>query len=240
MRIAVVSDIHGNLTALEAVVKSLRDSAPDLVLHGGDLAEGGARPVEVIDRIRSLGWHGVVGNTDEVLWAPERLEDMARRSPKLRPLMTCIGEIVAATCEWLGADRVAWLQTLPQVKHCGPLALVHASPNDVWRAPLGTASDAELESVYSVLNAPIAVYGHIHTPFVRPCGGITVANSGSVGLPYDGDSRASYLLVDGANVSIQRVEYDIETECHLLLQSGLPHATWVGELLRGGRYTPPL
>ena len=81
MRIAVVSDIHGNLTAFEAVLKHLRDSAPDLVLHGGDLAEGGARPVEVIDSIRTLGWQGVVGNTDEVLWAPERLEEMSARSP---------------------------------------------------------------------------------------------------------------------------------------------------------------
>lgn len=239
MRIAVVSDIHGNLTAFEAVLKHLRNSAPDLVLHGGDLAEGGARPVEVIDLIRSLGWQGVVGNTDEVLWAPERLEEISTRSPKLRPLMACIGEIVATTCEWLGTDRIAWLQTLPQTRHNGPLALAHAAPNDLWRAPLATASDAELESVYGGLNAPTAVYGHIHTPFVRHCGGITVANSGSVGLPYDGDTRASYLLVEGESVSIQRVEYDIDAECSFLLQSGLPHATWVAELLRGGRYTPP-
>src|SRR5918912_50763 len=102
---------------------------------------------------------------------------MSARSPQLRPLMTWIAEIVATTCEWLGADRIAWLQTFPQIRHNGPLALVHASPNDLWRAPLATASDAELESVYSVLNAPIAVYGHIHTPFVRHCGGMTVANS---------------------------------------------------------------
>lgn len=86
---------------------------------------------------------------------------------------------------------------------------------------------------------PNAIYGHIHTPFVRRCGGMTVANSGSVGLPYDGDTRASYLVVDGPNVSIQRVEYDIDAECTFLLQSGLPHAAWVAELLRGGRYTPP-
>lgn len=239
MRIAVVSDIHGNLTAFEAVLKHLRDSAPDLVLHGGDLAEGGARPVEVIDSIRTLGWQGVVGNTDEVLWAPERLEEISTSSPKLRPLMIFIGEIVATTREWLGADRIAWLQTLPQTRHSGPLALVHAAPTDLWRAPLASASDAELESVYGVLNAPTAVYGHIHTPFVRHCGGITVANSGSVGLPYDGDTRASYLLVEGENVNIHRVEYDIDAECSFLLQSGLPHATWVAELLRGGRYTPP-
>jgi predicted phosphodiesterase len=82
MRIAVVSDIHGNLTAFEAVLQNLRESAPDLVLHGGDLADGGARPVEVIDSIRSLGWQGVVGNTDEVLWA-RRNGDQGPEAPSL-------------------------------------------------------------------------------------------------------------------------------------------------------------
>jgi predicted phosphodiesterase len=239
MRIAVVSDTHGNLTAFEAVLRDLRDCAPDLVLHGGDLAEGGARPAEVIDRIRSLGWPGVVGNTDEVLWAPERLEEFATKAPKLRLLMTCIGEIVATTTQWLGADRIAWLRALPQIQHHGPLVLVHAGPDDLWRAPLATASDPELESVYSVLEAPIAVYGHIHTPFVRQLAGFIVANSGSAGLPYDGDTRASYLLLDESQVSIRRVEYDIEAECRALLHSALPHASWVAQIIRAGRYVPP-
>ena len=136
MRIAIVSDIHGNVSALDAILQDLRESAPDLVLHGGDLAEGGARPAEVIDCIRSLGWPGVIGNTDEVLWLPERLEEIATSAPKLRPLMNCIGEIVAKTSEWLGADRIAWLRTLPQIHRSGPLALVHAAPDNLWRAPL--------------------------------------------------------------------------------------------------------
>ncbi len=61
MRIAVVSDIHGNLTALEAVLADLQQTSPDLVLHGGDLADGGSSPIEVVDRIRDLGWQGVMG-----------------------------------------------------------------------------------------------------------------------------------------------------------------------------------
>jgi putative phosphoesterase len=239
MRIAIVSDIHGNLTALEAILEDLRKSAPDVVLHGGDLAEGGARPVEVVDRIRSLGWRGVVGNTDEVLWAPERLEEFAAKVPKLRPLMTCIGEIVATTCDWLGAERIAWLKTLPQVERHETFALVHASPNDLWRSPLSNATDAELESTYASLGAPIAVYGHIHTPFVRSLATFAVANSGSAGLPYDGDTRASYLLIDGAHPEIRRVEYDVERECRALERSGLPHKDWVARMLRAGKYVPP-
>jgi putative phosphoesterase len=239
MRVAIISDIHGNLTALEAILEDLRKSAPDVVFHGGDLAEGGARPAEVVDRIRGLGWQGVVGNTDEVLWAPERLEEIATKAPKLRPLMACIGEIVATTCDWLGAERIAWLKTLPQVERQEQFALVHASPNDLWRSPLSNASDAELESTYASLGAPIAVYGHIHTPFVRPLAKFAVANSGSAGLPYDGDTRASYLLIDGAHAEIRRVEYDVEKECRALERRGLPRRDWVAGMLRAGKYVPP-
>ena len=71
MRVALVADIHGNLTALEAVVADLRRRAPDVVVHGGDLALMGPRPAEVVDRVRELGWPGVVGNTDELLWRPD-------------------------------------------------------------------------------------------------------------------------------------------------------------------------
>ena len=70
MRIAIVSDIHGNRTAFEAVLADLRQTAPDLVLHGGDLADAGSSPVEIVDRIRDLGWQGVIGNTDEMLAMP--------------------------------------------------------------------------------------------------------------------------------------------------------------------------
>ena len=84
MRIAVVSDIHGNRTAFEAVLADLRQSSPDLILHGGDLANGGANPAEVVDRIRDLGWQGVIGNTDEILPMPEVLTEFANQTPKLR------------------------------------------------------------------------------------------------------------------------------------------------------------
>jgi len=122
---------------------------------------------------------------------------------------------------------------------CCSLALVHSSLVNLWRIPLETAPDAELESVYSSLGAPVAVYGHIHKPFVRRMPGITVANSGSAGFSYDGDSRASYLLLDGLGVTIRRVEYDMEAECRALQQSGLPRADWVAQIIRAARYMAP-
>ena len=75
MRVAILSDIHGNRTAFEAVLKDLRETTPDLVFHGGDLADGGSSPVEIIDQIRNFGWPGVVGNTDEMLSKPEVFEE---------------------------------------------------------------------------------------------------------------------------------------------------------------------
>jgi len=72
MRTAIVSDIHGNRTAFEAVLADLRQTSPDLILHGGDLADNGSSPVEILDCIRDLGWQGVVGNTDEICSIPSR------------------------------------------------------------------------------------------------------------------------------------------------------------------------
>ena len=87
MRIAILSDIHGNRTAFEAVLADLKQTAPDLTLHGGDLADAGASPVEIVDRIRDLGWQGVVGNTDEMLFRPESLEEFASQSSAPQSLM---------------------------------------------------------------------------------------------------------------------------------------------------------
>src|ERR1700683_1847062 len=134
MRIAIVSDIHGNLTAFEAVLADLRQTSPDLILHGGDLPHGGRTPAEVVDQIRDLGWQGVLGNTDEMLFKPESLTEFASRLPQLKDLFATIAEMAAATCAALGEERIAWLSGLPQVRIHGPIALVHASPDSTWRA----------------------------------------------------------------------------------------------------------
>src|ERR1700748_1749048 len=71
MRIAIISDVHGNLTALDAVLADLRQQTPDVMFHGVDIPYGGCNPCEVIDCIRQEGWQGVLGNTDEMLWNTE-------------------------------------------------------------------------------------------------------------------------------------------------------------------------
>lgn len=234
MRIAVVSDIHGNRTAFEAVLADLRRTSPDLILHGGDLADSGASPTEIVDRIRDLGWQGVVGNTDEMLFRPESLMEFAKQTPKLQPLFTAIEEMAIATREALGEERLAWLRGLPRIQIYAPMALVHASPESPWRAPAPEASDAELESVYSPLGQPIAIYGHIHRAYIRSVSEMIVANTGSVSLSYDGDHRAAYCLLDRGKPAIRRVEYELDWELKALSNCGLPHADWIAKILVSG------
>jgi putative phosphoesterase len=238
--LAIVSDIHGNLTALEAVVADIERRGADRVLQGGDLALAGCQPAEVIDRVRELGWDGVVGNTDELLWRPEERAAQERNAPKLRALLRMLFEDYApATRELIGAGRIEWLRGLPAEHSEDDLVLIHASPGDLWRAPLPNAEDCELVATYASCQAQKVVYGHIHQPYVRKIGdALTLANSGSVGSPFDADLRASYLLVDEGEIEVVRVEYDIERETSLLLGSGYPDARRLAEMRRSGRFIP--
>lgn len=238
MRLAIVSDIHGNRTAFAAVLADLRQVSPDLIIHGGDLASGSHDP-EVVDQILSLGWPGVVGNTDEMLWKPERLTQIGAQSPAIKKLLDALADRIPVMRASLGDERVQWLKSLPLRFANEFVTVVHAGPDDCWKSPMLEATDEELESVYGPLNAPIVAYGHIHRPFIRPLKSFVVANSGSVSLAYDGDPRAKYLLIDGQDVTIRRVDYDIEKAVADLRNSGLPDADWLIRVLRAGKYIPP-
>lgn len=238
MRVAVVSDIHGNCTALEAVIADLNSVGADLVVHGGDLLGAGARQPEVIDRIRELGWPGVVGNADEMLWDPD-LVARHLAAPSYQRMRDIVFEHIAATVHSIGDERLAWLRALPVRWSARDLTVVHAGPDDVWRSPSAKASDEELANTYGPLGSPRVVYGHIHHAFVRRLPSLTVANAGSVSLSYDGDPRAAYALVDDGEVTIRRVEYDIEREVRDLLDIEYPFASWVADMLRSGTFVPP-
>ena len=217
MKVAIVSDFHGNLVALDAVLADLERVNPDVIAHGGDLAFNGPRPVECVDRIRELGWPGVLGNMDRALENPT-------------------GRRVTWATEQLGRERNAWLQTLPmEWRHEDYVALVHAVPGDLWQAVFPETDDDELVAIYGPLGARIAVYCHIHRPFVRTIGELTVANSGSVGLPFDGDPRASYLVIEDGRVENRRVDYDVDRAVADVLASGLPEADAVATMYRAAR-----
>lgn len=231
MRVAIVSDIHGNLPALEAVVADLVLTEPDQVVLGGDLALGGPHGPEVVDRLRELGWPSVLGNTDAALSGLEAIPQAARGG--------FIPRVAAHTAEILGPERTAWLTRLPMEWRAANLIVVHAVPDDCWAIVSHDASDATMRETYSPVGAPIVTYGHIHHAFVRRLGDLTVVNSGSVSLSLDRDVRASYVIVDGDKIEHRRVNYDLEKVAGDYFSSGYPMADSYVSWLRTGEWTPP-
>jgi putative phosphoesterase len=225
MRMALVSDTHDNLPALEAVVADLEQVRPDVVVHGGDVALGGPHPVEVVDRIRELGWPTVFGNTDAALVDDRSIPEPARGF---------VTPPAARTREMLGSERVAWLSGLPMEWRAEGIAVVHAVPGDCWAVVAADAPDERLRQTYAPLGVPVAAYGHIHHAYVRRLDGLTVVNSGSLSLSLDGDTRATYVLIEDAHVEHRRVAYDVESVVRDLQAIGYPHASVYSEWLRSG------
>jgi putative phosphoesterase len=232
VRIAVVSDIHGNVTAFEAILADLQRTTPDLILHGGDLTMNGSSSALIVDHVRDLGWLGVIGNTDQMLVEPKSFEDFAAPIPSLETLWNSVRDIAAAAREELGDERLAWLGSLSCSVSQDRIALVHATPASPWHAPEPEAGDEELQSAYRSLGQSVIVHGHIHRPYVRRCGSTTIVNTGSVSLSYDGDPRASYALLDDSEATIRRVEYDIQKEVRALRDQRVPHAEWIANMLQ--------
>jgi len=219
------------------VIADLGTFAPDLVVHGGDLCSG-SRSSAVVDRIRTLGWPGVYGNTDEALWDPGKA-DAYLAGVGVDGVRNIVAAQTAFTIAELGPDRLAWLRGLPLRWTAHDLAVVHSTPTSVWSIVAANAPDEELVRTYGPLASRRIVYGHIHQPFVRQLPGFLLANSGCLSLSYDGDPRAAYALVDPGGIEIRRVEYDVEREARALVSSGFPHAPWMAEILRAAKYIPP-
>ena len=230
MRIAIVSDVHGNVVSLDAVLSDLDTVRPDVVVLGGDLALGGPRPVEVVDRLRELGWPSVLGNTDDVL-APERM----RRELE----GTFVAQAAARTREMLGPDRVAWLTSRPLQWRGDGIAVMHAVPGDCWSIVPHDADDEVLRGTYGPLAVPVAVYGHIHHPYVRNMGDLTVVNSGALSLSLNGDLRACYVVVEDGAIAHRQVAYDVERVADDLFSVGYPNAATYASWLRTGIWTSP-
>jgi putative phosphoesterase len=202
LRIAVLSDIHGNLLALDAVMTDLEAQHPDEVWCGGDVAWAGSWASDCIARVRAAGWPTVRGNTD--VWItgdPQTVEEEAERKEV---------ESVAAQHD-ISSDDAAWLLNLP-LGHTGPgsILLVHGTPQSPFDAPMPDAPSADFAPYLG--EAAIIVYGHVHKAFVRRLSdGTIVCNPGSIGFPQDAET-ASYLLIDLEGpewvLRIRRVPFD--------------------------------
>jgi predicted phosphodiesterase len=230
-RVAVLSDIHGALPALEAVLAEPDVRSADRIVLTGDLAAG-PQPVETLDLLTSLGQRAVWvrGNADR------ELVELARGGT---------GEIPDPVAPWaagaLRPDQVELLAGLPRtaeldVTGLGRTVFCHATPRDDQEVVLVDSSLERWSEVFAGLDRGVAavVCGHTHMPFVRLAHRRTVVNPGSVGMPYGGAGAHWALLGDGVRVSLRRTELDLDAACgRVAAESGYPDAArWADHYLR--------
>lgn len=235
MRIAILSDIHGNLVALEAVLADIDRQGPfDRLVVAGDLCMAGPHPAEVIARLRSIPCRVIKGNTDAWLVKPPTVPS---GNDRLR-------EIVSWTRERLSRDDLDYLAALPFQVEISParghdLLVVHANPHDLETPIRPDTSLGELTRLTENVGAEVLAFGHVHIPFVRRVGGLTLVCVGSVGSPLDGDPRAAYAIPnwDGNRWAIEhrRAEYDVEATARDMRHVKMPSAKHWAERLRRAR-----
>jgi predicted phosphodiesterase len=198
--VAALYDIHGNLAALEAVLADVPEDATIVV--GGDICAGGAHPSETLARLRGLGdrvaW--LRGNSDRELYPGE--EGLAPQ------------EVVDEARSQLSEDELEFLYRLPPTQQIGDVLYCHASPRNDVDIFTERTPDERIAFLFDALDASTVVCGHTHTQFERTVGGVRVVNAGSVGMAYEDEPGAYWLLdlvhrrtpYDGAELPATREE----------------------------------
>lgn len=245
-RYALISDIHANLEALDAVLADI-DARGDVdgVLHLGDLVGYSSRPNEVVARLRERGIAGIAGNYDSTVAADYAHCGCRSESPRQEELAHLSYDytrrtVTAETRRFLGALPFS-LDLRPRGGHAaGPrLVLVHGTPtlNTVyWTEDRDDAFCLKMAGIAGLEAGDAIAFGHTHKPWHREVQGIHFVNTGSVGRPKDGDWRAGYArlsLTDAQwGVEFVRVDYDIESTIAGLQEASLP--VDFAEFLRSG------
>lgn len=228
MRALVISDIHGNAAALEAVAAEPRD----LVICLGDIVGYGPEPAWCVDWVREHAQVVVQGNHDRAAAegidprCSNRFRTLAQAASGFaqRQLSSDARDFLARLPRWAGLplDEVEYL-------------FVHATPSEPRYRYLGPDA-AEWAHEIATVQTEVVVVGHTHLPFSIPVAGSRVVNPGSVGQPKDGDPRAAYAVIDGGRIELKRVAYAVERTVGLLEASDIgPDAICqLSELLRTG------
>ncbi|MGH8094257.1 MAG: metallophosphoesterase family protein [Chthoniobacterales bacterium] len=229
MRYAILSDIHANLEALDAVLADTREQACTDFVCLGDIVGYNANPGECVQRIRELGCPVVKGNHDEqasIVTSTEGFNELAE-------------EAIAWTREHLSAEDKAWLSNLRLTRQVGDFTIVHATLDTP--AQWGYVfNDLDASASFACQDTPLCFFGHTHWPtaFVRDdqvrriavgqivldAGRKYFINPGSIGQPRDRDWRAAYGVyhVDRQVVEQRRVKYDLATAQKKIRDAGLP------------------
>lgn len=243
-RLAAISDIHGNATALEAVLKEVARERPDAVLIAGDLVLNGPEPALVVDVLRSLPLATtliVAGNTD--IAAADF--DYGAAYPWMQD---GVPDAIVAAAEWahdaLGEERVDWLRRLPTERRWraddDTLVLAcHASPGSQT-----AGFDQELDPNVTLervsrTDARVIVCGHTHIPEIRDLGWKLIVNDGSAGYVFDGDPTASWALIDledgEVRAEIHRTAFDALSVANAISARGLAGDVYRAATVRTGR-----
>jgi predicted phosphodiesterase len=246
----VLSDVHGNLLALEAIRKALKKEKPDVVLIAGDLVMNGPEPAATVNAIREMEGEGAIvvqGNTDVAVADA----DYAAAFPWL--LEYGIPDSMRAAAEWahdaLDDDQLAWLRRLPserRVRIGDDLVLnTHASPGSQTQGFDQNLDPSTITERMSRTDARVICCGHTHIPEVREFGWKVIVNAGSAGYVFDGDPTASFALVsinaptddDGTTVSaeIKRAEFDVIAVSNAISARGLPGDVYRAATVRTGK-----
>ena len=195
MRIAFLADIHGNLPAFEAALADLKQQAPDAVYLVGDQINRCPWNNEVMDLIDELGWPAIQGNHELVVGVISTPDNWYPFTERYRfPILWWTQENLTAR----HLDTIRALPTAMQIAiaDAPSIFMVHGVPNNPHTGFYPTIPDATIEELLTGVDDPLVVCAHTHRPLDRQSGPWRILNGGSVGLPYNGDPRAQYLLLD--------------------------------------------
>ncbi len=237
MRIAIISDIHGNLAALDAALRELEAEGPDQIICLGDVAATGPQPREVVDRLRSLGCAVVMGNADAYLLEPQPAADVDENGRKVEAIdQWCAAQLSASDIEYVRS-----FQATVEVALGGDRRLLcyHGSPRSYNDIIAATTPEAELAPMFHGHTATVMAGGHWHFQMLRCYGASILLNPGSIGLAYDIQAdggvrvpaRAEYALLTCAgnevrSIELRRVPYDRDVTVRAMFERGMPHAEW--------------
>jgi putative phosphoesterase len=235
MRIALFSDIHGNLQALESVLADIGAQEPDAVYCLGDLVGYGANPNEVTERLRREGYPTVMGNYDDGVGFDRDECGCAYREEAER-------ERGQRSLEWTKArvtpENKKFLRSLAHEIRFEVegrrILLVHGSPRKINEYLFEDRPLSSFQRLAATSNADAIVFGHTHKPYVKDVDGVTFVNIGSVGKPKDGDWRACYALLDEGKATFRRVEYDVKAAAAAIRATELPHE-FAADIESGGK-----
>lgn len=237
MQLAVIADIHGQVTALEAVLADIDRQAIDDVICLGDVATLGPAPNAVVDILRQRGIPSVLGNHDAAILAPASAAALQLAPAVLPALDWCIEQLTPA--------NVAYLEGLPIVREValGPalrLGCFHGSPRSPIESLLATTPEPAVADALAGVDSSVLAGGHTHLQLVRSIGGRLLVNPGSVGCPFAAPASAErpptvlpwaeYGVVrwEGGvlSVDLRRVPIDLAACRAMLARSTLPLRDW--------------